>query len=130
LRTLFTATAAAAVLVACEPEVPLDPRTDYWAGPWTCEEQTGDLAPQVYSVEVDLGTDPDGVTVSGLYNQGLNFTVSGTVSGTTLTIPEQNLNGFTLSGSGTYSVLTDLVTYTLVVNDGGSTDFTSGRWIR
>lgn len=130
LRSLLTATAAAAVLVACEPEVPLDPRTDYWAGTWTCDEQVGDLAPQVYTVEVDLGADPDGVTVSGVYNQGLNFTVLGTVSGTTLTIPEQTVNGFTLSGSGTYSVLTDQVTYSLAVNDGGSTDYTSGRWTR
>ena len=126
--TLLAATAF--LLVACEPEVPLDPRTDYWAGSWTCEEQTGDLAPQVYTVEVDLGADPDGVTVSGLYNQGLNFTVLGTVSGTSLTIPEQTMNGFTLSGSGTYSVLTDQVTYSLVVNDGGSADYTSGRWTR
>jgi hypothetical protein len=126
--TLLAATAF--LLVACEPEVPLDPRTDYWAGSWTCDEQTGDLAPQVYTVEVDLGADPDGVTVSGLYNQGLNFTVLGTVSGTVLTIPEQTMNGFTLSGSGTYSVLTDQVTYSLVVNDGGSADYTSGRWTR
>jgi hypothetical protein len=126
--TLLAATAF--LLVACEPEVPLDPRTDYWAGSWTCEEQTGDLAPQVYTVEVDLGADPDGVTVSGLYNQGLNFTLLGTVSGTSLTIPEQTINGFTLSGSGTYSVLTDQVTYSLVVNDGGSADYTSGRWTR
>jgi hypothetical protein len=126
--TLLAATAF--LLVACEPEVPLDPRTDYWAGSWTCDEQTGDLAPQVYTVEVDLGADPDGVTVSGLYNQGLNFTVLGTVSGTVLTIPEQTINGFTLSGSGTYSVLTDQVTYSLVVNDGGSADYTSGRWTR
>jgi hypothetical protein len=54
----------------------------------------------------------------------------GTVSGTSLTIPEQTMNGFTLSGSGTYSVLTDQVTYSLVVNDGGSADYTSGRWTR
>ena len=71
--------ATAFLLVACEPEVSVDPRTDYWAGTWTCNEQTGDLAPQVYTVEVDLGADPDGVTLSGLYNQGLNFTAVGTV---------------------------------------------------
>lgn len=122
--------AAAVLLVACEPEVSLDPRTDYWAGTWTCNEQTGDLAPQVYTVEVDLGADPDGVTLSGLYNQGLNFTVTGTVNGTTLVIPQQTVNGYTLSGTASYSVLTDQVTYSLDINDGGSTDFTTGRWTR
>jgi hypothetical protein len=110
--------ATALLLVACEPEVSVDPRTDYWAGTWTCNEQTGDLAPQVYTVEVDLGADPDGVTLSGLYNQGLNFTAVGTV------------NGSTLSGTGSYSILTDRVTYTLNINDGGSTDFTTGTWTR
>jgi len=122
--------ATAFLLVACEPEVSVDPRSDYWAGTWTCNEQTGDLAPQVYTVEVDLGADPDGVTLSGLYNQGLNFTAVGTVNGTTLTVPEQTVNGLTLSGSGSYSILTDRVTYTLNINDGGSTDFTTGNWTR
>jgi hypothetical protein len=84
----------------------------------------------VYTIEVDLGADPDGVTLSGLYNQGLNFTAVGTVNGTALTVPEQTVNGLTLSGTGSYSILTDRVTYTLNINDGGSTDFTTGTWTR
>ena len=81
--------ATAFLLVACEPEVSVDPRTDYWAGTWTCNEQTGDLAPQVYTVEVDLGADPDG-DLSRL-SLWWDFEIEGEGSG--LSVPD-------LSGSG------------------------------
>ena len=117
-------------LAACEPDVPVDARIEYWAGAWTCNETVGDFSPQTYSIDVEVGTGATDVTLSALYNQGGSFVVQGDVNGTQLTIPSQTVNGFLVSGSASYSVFSGTVTYQLAVHDGSSNDETSGTWNR
>ncbi len=113
-------------MASCQKDVEeFDVRLD-WVGSWTCNEVTGNFAPQVYQVEISEYGSGDQVSVTGLYGQGNQFVVYANVTSKSITIPFQTVDAINISGSGTINNDLDYITFTLTVNDGSGNDNVSG----
>ena len=99
-------------------------------GSWTCTEYEGDFAPQTYNVEVTANGLYDGVRIWGLYNQGSSISLSGSVSGTTIYIDNQTVNGITYTGFGTINAALNRVEVSFTADDSGISDNVKARWVR
>lgn len=106
-----------------------DPRLD-WVGSWTCNETSGDFAPQVYNITIDLGSGTDGIVMRGLYNQGSSFRVDAIVSARSLTIPNQSTGGFQINGGGSANSNFTRIDFNFTINDGGGADNVQAYLVR
>jgi hypothetical protein len=122
--------ATALVLNSCVDETDLSNDREDFLGFWTCNEFEGDFAPQTYTIEIYASGSGNDVRIEGLYNQGNNFIVSGEVSGQTLFIDQQTVDGITLSGSGTMKSTLDEFSLNFTANDGSGNDNVKARCIR
>jgi len=57
--------------------------------------------------------------IENIYDLGSSTEVYATVSGSSISIPEQTVNGFVIKGSGTINDNYDLIYMTYTVDDGG-----------
>lgn len=109
---------------ACEqdtnPDINLDTRSEF-LGRWEVLENTGINAPQVYNVQISEGTNPDEIVINGIYNIS-NVKVSAVVSEFSLSIPLQESEGITFSGTGEATVDFDQITLNFTANDGSGDD--------
>ncbi len=130
MKRLFLLLAVIFIVQGCEVDSdPTNAREDF-LGNWTCNEFEGDFAPQTYDVQVyAIGTGHQ-VGISGFYNQGPAFTVTGDVSGATLFISTQVVDGITIAGSGTMNANFDRVDLTFTANDGSGPDNVKANWVR
>jgi len=130
LRKYLSLVILAALFTACVEETdPNNAREDF-LGNWTCNEYEGDFAPQTYNVEVTPSGSSNDVRIYGLYNQGSSFVLSGSVSGQTIYIDNQTVNGITISGFGNINNNLDRVDVTFSANDGSGTDNVKATWLR
>lgn len=97
-----------------------------WSGTWTCNEVEGFFAPQVYAIEIEEYGDEDWVRLEGLYGQGSGFFINAIVGEYTMTIPEQQVDGFTFSGTGNLNGSIDHIEFYWTVDDGSGDDLVSG----
>lgn len=97
-----------------------------WVGSWTCNEVEGNFAPQVYAVEIVEFGDEDWVRLEGLYGQGPGFFVDAIVGENTMTIPEQQVDGFSFSGTAQINNNIDYIEFNWTVNDGTGEDYVAG----
>ena len=87
-----------------------------------------------YTATLSVGTVVNQILVSNFGRFGSTFVVSADVNGDVFDIPSQEIQGITLTGSGTIDVI-DTVTAFITVNytafDGlGNTDTCSGIWTK
>ena len=130
LRKYLSLVILAALFTACVEETdPTNAREDF-LGNWTCNEYEGDFAPQTYNVEVTPFGSGSQVRIYGLYNQGSSFVLSGSVSGKTIYIDNQTVDGITISGYGNINNNLDRVDVTFSANDGSGTDNVKATWLR
>ena len=105
--------------VSCQPEEVVEPETDL-TGSWTCSETSGNPS-STSSFTVHIKKSGSGYTVENFYNLGFNHTANINVSNTSISIPSQNIAGFSVSGSGSI-VSSAKITLNYQADDGsGST---------
>ncbi len=92
-------------------------------GEWTCDEQSEifKATAEVYTVTLSADADnSSGVIIDNFY--GLNASARANVSGMSLIIPNQDVEGgFSVSGSGTISSNFEKINLTYTVDDGSGT---------
>lgn len=120
----------AALFTSCVEDTDLTSDRENFIGAWTCTEYEGDFAPQTYNVEVTANGLYDGVSIWGLYNQGSSVSLSGTVSGSTIYIDNQIINGITYTGFGTINAALNRVEVSFTANDAGISDNVKAYWLR
>lgn len=129
-KNLALVTLLFVVATSCLPdEDDEDPRLN-WVGSWTCNETSGDFAPQVYNVTIDLGSGSDGIVLRGLYNQGSSFRIDAIVSGRNFSIPNQSKDGFQISGDGSANSGFTRIDFSFSINDGGGADNVQAYLVR
>ena len=119
----------AALFTACVEDVNSTADRENFIGAWTCTEYEGDFAPQTYNVEVTADGLNENVRIWGLYNLGSNTSLSGTVSGNTIYIDNQTVNGITFSGFGNINSGFDRVEVSFTADDAGVADNVKARWL-
>jgi hypothetical protein len=113
------------LIISCAPEdntspTPTDVR-DKWIGTYTCEETENASNVTTFDISIRKNTaTTDGLIISNFYNIGSQYNLNATLSGTSISINQQTLNGFTITGSGTTSGATKM-NFNYSVQAGGNT---------
>ena len=84
-----------------EPNIPGADR-DKYVGSWICTETYSGQAPTSFTINVQKHGEDDTLYVYNFNNLGSPFYAIWLVSGNSVTIPSQNVSGFSISGSGFY----------------------------
>lgn len=104
---------------ACVDENTVDPdedARDKFARNWNCKET---CEGQITYYNSNITKEPNNtsqVLIYNLYSLGANNFAKATVSGNSITIPQQTIDVFSVSGSGTYAG--NKIEFNYVVNDG------------
>jgi hypothetical protein len=130
MKRIFLLLASAAIFTSCVEDTDLTPDRENFIGAWTCTEYEGDFAPQTYNVEVTANGLGEDVRIYGLYNLGSSTSLTGSVSGSTIFIDNQTVNGITFTGFGNINDDLDLVEVTFTADDAGVADNVKARWVR
>lgn len=117
MRFMFLAIVGLLVVAGCKKDKTLD--REKFLATYAVVENCPSTGTDNYDIIITASSTGDnGVIISGFYGVA-GLTVTGTVSGNTLTIPQQTVNvqgtGVTISGSGTLTGNTLTATYTLTV---------------
>ncbi len=108
----------AVIVASCEELTDsLSPR-DNIVDTWKCQETDASNGTDSFFVEIVA----DNSSLSGIKIENFNhlgITISANVSGPTITIPAQDVSGFSVSGSGTISSNYEKITMKYSVDDGG-----------
>lgn len=111
-------------LVACESDDPSENPVairDKYLGQWNVTENTGINHPQFYQVNIVAGDADDEIVIEGLYNE-VKSKVVALVTGTQISIPNQNSAGVTYVGSGTANADYSQIALSFTANDGSGPD--------
>jgi hypothetical protein len=119
-----------AILVACSIlTLSCEDTTDQKSGvnnitdTWQCKETSTTYGQSTYSVNITKSsTDSTKVFIDNFYQMGAGNKVTAKLSGLTLSIPNQTVDGFAITGSGTISSNYKTINWTYTVNDGAEVD--------
>jgi hypothetical protein len=132
MKNFFGKLAGVAVLslmiYSCAPEkddaaapTTTDPKQK-WIASWSCTETPKQGSPSTFTVHIVDSSAADYVKIENFYNIGFQNKAYATVSGSSITIPSQNLSSsFNVHGSGTM-VSNTSITMNYYVSDGSSID--------
>lgn len=104
----YDASATEADPSLCNPTGTVNKFVGTFQGTETCGSGT-----DAYSITITASSNAYTILVSNLYDAGSSFTVSATVSQSSITIANQTVNSVAISGSGSISGNTLTVSYTL-----------------
>jgi len=111
----------ASLLNSCTKENPLDTDArDKFVGNWTCNEKVNGTAMSTFTVTISKSvtvTNTTDILMANFYQLGNNFKAIAQVNGNNVTIASQNIDGFTVSGSGSMSGTTT-ITLNYTADDG------------
>src|SRR4051812_27318893 len=100
---LFAILPVTMIFSSCQPDqepAPADAR-DVYVAAWTCNENSSQIRPSIYSVHINKVTsNTTQVQIENFYNVGLSNKVFVDISGTTMSIPQQTYNGNQVHGGG------------------------------
>lgn len=121
LKTAIVAVIIAVTLISCETTDntgPTDAR-DNFTGQWFCTETPVSPSGSNVTFNVNITKDVNNTTDIKISNfSSLSGNAIGVVSGNSLTINSQTLDGNTIQGSGTYSSANNKINLSYSVNDG------------
>lgn len=108
------------VVVSCEELTEsLNPR-DNIIDTWKCLETDASRGTDSFLVEIEEdAANASGIEIYNFNHLGDNFVVEATVSGYSISIPSQEVDGFTIRGNGTIDTGYDEITLSYSVDDGG-----------
>jgi hypothetical protein len=109
------------VLASCTTEEDVDYTPESLAGTWRCSETSSINPNSSYEVEVSKsGGGSNQIRISNFYFLGNSHSVSVNISGASLTIPQQTVSGFSVSGTGTI-INQNRINLSYTADDGGGT---------
>lgn len=122
---LFCATIfATAIFSSCAPDqqpAPTDER-DVYVASWTCNENSSQIGASTFTVHINKSTtSTTQVLIENFYNLGFSFKAVTDISGTSMTIAQQTLNGNQVHGTGTKSGA-NTINLSYYVNNGTTID--------
>jgi hypothetical protein len=108
-----------------------DPR-DAFVGTWGVSENNSLKSTEFYTVTIEKSSgDSTLVFISNFYAIGNNTNVEATVSGGTITVPNQTVEGFTIQGSGDISINDNGIDWNYTVNhNNGFIDYVTATYTK
>lgn len=101
---------------------PTDDR-DKYVGTWSCTELDASNVQSTFTVNISKKTsDSTRIYIGNIGNIGSAYKPEAVVSGNTFSIPSYNSQGYTVSGSGSYSSSSGKINMNYTVNDGNGSD--------
>lgn len=109
------------ILSSCGIEDPNFDERDDFTGEWTCNEQSSIYPNSNYQIYITKhSTDTTKILIGNFYQLGTVHKATAIVTGTSLSIPNQTLDGHTIFGSG--NLVGNDLNLSYSVNDGSATD--------
>jgi hypothetical protein len=101
IKVLLMVAFSAGLLVSCAPEeVEEQPIPDY-SGSYSCTETTSNPAgTSTFTVHLKKQSGAESYRAENFYNLGFNYSANLSISGSSVSIPNQAISGFNLSGNG------------------------------
>jgi hypothetical protein len=113
------------VMFACEDE-PVDPNYDLrdeYVGDWLCSENSSIYGNSSYTISIEKSdTNEAFVIISNFYNLGSSISLAAEVFDNSILIPQQNVGGNIIDGTGTSTANYSEFNLTYSVNDGADND--------
>lgn len=98
---------------------------------WHCLETSEVYGQTNYYVDLSEHPSEDGkIILDNFYNLGLGKEVVADLSGLSIAIPSQVVDGNTISGSGSIAADYKTIDFTYTVNDGGDVDHVTAQFKR
>jgi hypothetical protein len=118
-KTIVLITSAVLILLtACETLEDLGPDSIY--DTWYCVENSEIYNETNYYVDLSKHPTEDGkIIIDNFYNLGYGIEVTASLSGFSISIPSQIVDGNTISGSGTITSGYKTIDFSYTVDDGG-----------
>ena len=99
LRAMLVSLIMGLAMVSCEEEN-FDP--DSLEDTWTCDENSEAFGPQTFTVDI-VSTGTNTYRVVNFANLGFDAEANIVLNGSNISIPNQTVSGFVISGSGTFT---------------------------
>lgn len=104
-------------------------RNEY-LGTWTCTEESGPNAPQLYSVRLEAGSGSSDLLLYGLANQGEGFVLTAEALAQGFNIPLQTVDGLTVTGTAVTGDELSPIDLLFDLDDGSGAQTTEARLTR
>ncbi len=109
--------------ISCEDKTDQKIGVDNITDTWQCKENSTSYGQSTYTVDITKSSaDSTKILIDNFYQMGAGIKVTAKLSGFTLNIASQTVDGFTIAGSGTISSNYKTVNWTYTVNDGAEVD--------
>lgn len=124
LKQLIIVITSSLLIISCAPEdsatpTPTDVR-DKIIGTYSCEETENSSNITSFDIYIRKNSaTTDGIIISNFYNIGSQYDVNATLSGSSVSINSQVVNGFRISGSGNFNG-TNKINFSYTVQAGGN----------
>lgn len=123
---LFLLFSPALFFSSCQPDEQPTPSStdarDVYVASWTCNETSSQIGPSTFTVHINkVTTNTTQVQIENFYNIGFNFNAKVDISGTSMSIPLQTVNGNQVHGSGTKTGANS-ISLSYYVNNGSGVD--------
>jgi hypothetical protein len=120
---------AGIALTSCESLEEYGPDSIY--DTWYCIETSDVYGQTNYYVDLSKHPSEDGkIILDNFYNLGMGLEVIAELSGLSIIIPSQVVDGNTIAGSGSIASDYKTINFTYTVNDGGAVDHVTAQYKR
>lgn len=120
-------------LVSCQPDDPT-PNTgdirDKLVSSWKCQENSATYGTQNYYVEITKDTLAGKIIIDNFFNLGLGKSIKASVSGQTITINNQMVDGNLFNGSGTVSANYNSISWSYSFDEGNGAESVSAVYTK
>jgi len=119
--------------VACKPDDPT-PNTgdirDKLVSSWKCQENSATYGSQNYYVDISKDTVAGLIIIDNFFNLGLGKAIKANVSGQTITIHNQMIDGNLFNGSGTVSSNFNSISWSYTFDEGNGAENVSAVYTK
>lgn len=120
-------------LVACNPD-DTGPETgdirDKLVSSWKCQENSTTYGTQNYYVEIIKDTVPGKITIDNFFNLGFGKAIKANVSGQTITINNQMVEGHLFNGTGSVSANYNSISWSYTFDEGNGPENVSAVYTK
>jgi hypothetical protein len=99
---------------------------------WNCSENSSQLGPSSYQVDISKDTSSTNkVIIDNFYHLGIGKEVKATLSGQTLTVINESVDGYLFNGTGTIASNNNSISWSFTADDNsGSPDNVTATYSR
>lgn len=125
-RIIYFVLASLTLFIACDIDSnPLPKLTDdrnKFEGTWICTDESVVFGTSTFTVNINKVGTADSVAIKNWYNLGSSTTTIALVADNSITIPNQNVSGFDIFGTGIYNTNDDEFVISYSADDGATQD--------